>query len=252
MNPLDYIRIVLVQPASPGNVGATARVLKNTGLSRLVLVDPGIWDTPEARWRAHGSGEILDSLQTRGSLAAATADAHLVIGTTHRLGRFREVEDDYVGVLREAVALAGPNQVAIVFGREKDGLWHDEIEQCHRLIRIPSAVPYPSFNLSHAVLLVAYELFRAADQAARQAPPCLATAAELASVCDHILAAMATIGFRPYNDDPTNFRRVVRRVLSRTPLERRDANVLHRVCVQIEKFAQLREGAGGDAPAGKA
>jgi len=241
---LDDIRIVLVQPASPGNVGATARVLKNTGLSRLVLVSPGVWDTPEARWRAHGASDILDAARTFATLSEATADAHLVIGTTHRLGRFREVEDDYVAVLRQAAALAGAHQVAVVFGREKDGLWHDEIALCHRLIRIPSAVDYPSFNLSHAVLLVAYELFRASGKVTPTAGPRLVTAAELESLCDHILAAMATIGFQPHNDDPASFRRVVHRVLTRTPLARRDANAVHRICIQIEKFSR-RSGEGG-------
>jgi TrmH family RNA methyltransferase len=249
MGPLDNIRIVLVQPASPGNVGAVARVLKNTGLSHLSLVSPATWDTPESRTRAHGSGEILDACQTHESLQAATGDAHLVVGATHRIGRARVVDDDYVAVLREAVELAHHHRVAVVFGREKDGLWHDELECCHRLMRIPSAVAYPSFNLSHAVLLVAYELFRlSADQAAPP-PRDLLTADALGSLCDHVLAAMATIGFRPYNDDPSNYRRVLWRVLSRTPLERRDGSVLHRICVQIEKFA-LQRAAGTAAGEG--
>lgn len=243
MSALENVRIVLVQPASPGNVGAVARVLKNTGLSCLALVAPATWDTPEARSRAHGSGEILDTCRTFDTLAAATEDAHLVVGATHRTGRSREVEDDYVAVLAEAICLARHHQVAVVFGREKDGLWHDELECCHKLIRIPSAVSYPSFNLSHAVLLVAYELFRKAAEEA--GPPLprrdLLKAAELGSLCEHILTSMATIGFRPYNDDPTNFRRVLWRVLSRTPLERRDGNVLHRICVQIEKFGHQTE-----------
>jgi len=254
MSPLDNIRVVLVQPASPGNVGAVARVLKNTGLSRLDLVAPAPRDAPEARRRAHGSGEILDHSRVHESLAHATGDAHLVVGTTHRAGRYRVVEEDYAAVLAEAVELARSHQVALVFGREKDGLWHDELERCHRLIRLPSAVPYPSFNLSHAVLLVAHELFRLAGAPGAAAWEAKAaaggrldpiTADELNSLCEHVLTAMATIGFRPFNDDPTNFRRVLWRVLSRTPLERRDGNVLHRICVQIEKFAQRHAGSAG-------
>lgn len=240
METLNNIRVVLVQPASPGNVGAVARVLKNTGLSQLAFVEPTDWDTLEARIRAHGSGDILDGARTFDSLAAATADAHLVIGTTHRTGRSRDVEDDYVEVLRQAVDLARQHQVTVVFGREKDGLWHDELDCCHKLIRLPSAVPYPSFNLSHAVLLVAHEIFRQATATLPPDPPPprrdLLSTGQLGALCEHVMAAMATIGFRPYNDDPANFRRVLWRVLSRTPLERRDSNVLHRICVQIEKF----------------
>jgi len=235
---LDNIRIVLVEPAVPGNIGAVARVLRNTGIPNLTLVNPGDWDTARTRWMAHGSQKILDSSQVVGSVAAAVRDARLVIGTTHREGRFRDVDDDHAEVLRRASGLARQHQVALLFGREKDGLSRGEIEHCHELIRIPSAVAHPSFNLSHAVLLVAYELFRAARDVHPPPPRDLASAGDLDHLCERVLQAMSTIDFHPYNEDPSNFRRVVRRVLGRARLERRDANVIHRVCGQIRKFAR--------------
>ena len=160
-DPLDQVSIVLVEPAVPGNVGSVARVLRNTGVSRLVLVRPGEWRTAECEWMAHGSGEILDEARVVEDLEEAIADCEVVLGTTHRLGRFRVVDDDYRAALAETAAeAAGGGRIAILFGREKDGLSRAELLRCQRLIRIPSAVAHPSFNLSHAVLLVAYELFR--------------------------------------------------------------------------------------------
>lgn len=153
------VTVVLVEPSSPGNIGSVARVLKNTGLSRLALVNPGEWQTGEARRMAHGSEEILQACEVYPDVAAAVGASHLVIGTSHRLGRSREVADDFRPVLREAAQLAETHRVSIVFGRERDGLWHREIRHCHQMVRIPAAVSYPSFNLSHAVLLIAYELF---------------------------------------------------------------------------------------------
>ena len=250
---LENITVVLVEPATPANVGSVARVLKNTGISRLALVNPAEWDTPEARWTAHASEDILDQCLLFDDLQSAVSGAHLVLGTTHRQGRFRKVTPDYRAVLADTAALAREHEVALVFGREKDGLWRRELMSCHQLVTVPSAVPYPSFNLSHAVLLIVHELFLAAsaleqtaqdsDQNGDPITP-LANAAEVESVHDQVVRAMRLIGFRPYNDDPSNFSRVLKRFLTRPPLERRDAMVIHRICGQIRKFAARTTGGG--------
>jgi TrmH family RNA methyltransferase len=232
----------LVEPAAPGNIGSVARVMKNTGFRDWALVNPGLWRTPEAEWMAHGAIDRLDGVSEVADLDAAISDCHLVIGASHRDGRFRDVETDYRTVLAEAAAIAATgHRIALLFGREKDGLSRDELLRCQRLIRIPSAVPYPSFNLSHAVLLVTYELFRRLGDPPRQpeAAP-LITAVGLDRLVQHALEAMATVGFTPFNSDVRNFARVLRRFLSRAPLERRDAAVLHRICGQIQKFAKRR------------
>ncbi len=237
--PTDRIRIVLVEPASPGNIGSVARVLKNTGFHDWVLVNPGVWRIDETDWMAHGATDLLDGVRVVGSLDEAIDDCHLVIGTTHRDGRFRVIDNDYRPVLHESAAVAAEgHRVAVIFGREKDGLSREELLRCQQLIRIPSAVPHPSFNLSHAVLLVAYELFRRLGAPAQRSEgPPLATVAGTNHVVHHILTALDTIGFTPFNSDVRNFERVLRRFLSRAPLERRDAAVLHRICGQIKKFS---------------
>lgn len=241
---LDNVSIVLVEPSSPGNVGSVARVLKNTGIGSLRLVNPGEWDVPEARLMAHGAGDILDRATEFPDLAAATHESNLVIGTTHRDGRMREVNDSYRQTIATAFEHARSHSLSIVFGRERDGLWTDEIERCHWLIRIPSAVSHPSFNLSHAVLLIAYEVFYLSKITPTATGEGLAPVADLATadqaehVVKNILDAMAIIEFKAYNKDPGSFARVLRRFLTRTPLHRRDAMVLHRVCSQIKKFAR--------------
>lgn len=241
MNPLDNIKVVLVEPAAPGNIGATARVLKNTGISRLALVNPGHWNTPEARWLAHGSEEILDACELHPDLSSAVADAQIVVGTTHRVGRLRQVISTPRQAIAELAARAHHHRIAVVFGREKDGLWRSELQHCHQLIRFPTAVSHPSLNLSHAVLLFTYELF-CALRLSRPAPRRdLATAAERERLHQHLARALAAIQFRPYNDDPANFERVMRRFLNRSQIERLDALVIHKICSQIEKFAAKQD-----------
>ena len=240
MNTLENITVVLVQPATPANIGATARVLKNTGIARLVLVNPGEWDTPEARWMAHGSEEILDSCEVHRDLSSAVAEAHLVVGTTHRLGRFREVVSTPQEAITQIASLAHHHRIAIVFGRERDGLWRSEIAHCQQLIRFPTATSYPSLNLSHAVLLFTYELFQAMRESEPAAPADLATAAEREHLYRHIGEAMDAIEFDHYNANPSHFAHILRRFFNRLDLDRRDVMVIHKICGQIQKYATRR------------
>ena len=86
-NPLDHIRIVLIEPKEPGNIGAVARAMKNTGLSYLYLVNPPDHTSGTARAMAHGSGDILYGATVVASLSEALEDVSLAVGTSHRKRR---------------------------------------------------------------------------------------------------------------------------------------------------------------------
>lgn len=247
MNPLDNIRVVLVEPATPGNIGATARVLKTTGISQLALVNPGTWDTPQARTFAHGAGDILDSSQVFSNLAAAVADCHLVVGTTHRQGRFRTVTSAPEPLIAQLASQVHHRRIALVFGRERDGLWHEELALCHQVLRFPTAVTYPSLNLSHAVLLFTYGLYAAVGAKPLEPPAQLATAGERERMYAQLLHALAEIEFTPYNNRPEHFGRVLRRFFNKVELEVRDVRAIQTICSQIRKFSRrYRRRAGGD------
>jgi tRNA (cytidine32/uridine32-2'-O)-methyltransferase len=261
---LRNVSVVLVEPATLANIGATARVLKNTGIPRLVLVGPpDSWDSNETRYVAHAAGDILDACEVFPDLAAAVADAHVVIGATHRTGRYRDVDADPSRALTEVAALAARQRISLVFGRERDGLWREELSLCHRLMRFPTAVDYPSLNLSHAVLLFAYQIFAACQQAEAATTPQppmaddrehLLTAGEREQLLEHVSATLTAIDFRPHNSDPRNFSRVLRRLLNKIALDNRDAGVLHRICGQVHKYAARRrepEAGPSDHPAEK-
>jgi len=245
MNPLDNIRVVLVEPATPGNIGATARVLKTTGISQLALVNPRAWDTPEARAFAHGAGDILDGSQVFPSLAAAIADCHIVVGTTHRQGRFRAVDSAPHPLIAQLASQVHHRRIALVFGRERDGLWHEELALCHQVLRFPTAVAYPSLNLSHAVLLFTYSLYAAVSEQPPDPPVQLATADERERMFAQILQALAEIEFTPYNNKPDHFGRVLRRFFNKVDLEVRDVRAIQTICGQIRKFSRrYRRSAG--------
>ena len=166
------IRVVLVAPSHPGNIGAAARAMKNMALGTLVLVKPKQFPHPEATARASGGEDVLAAARVVESLAEGLAGCGFVAATTAR------DRDQYFRVVdvREAaariVAQARRAPAAVVFGAERTGLTNEELETAHALVRIPASTAYPALNLAMAVQLVAYELYRAAGAAeATAAPP---------------------------------------------------------------------------------
>ncbi len=242
LKELESVRIVLVEPASSGNIGAVARVMKNTGLGDLTIVNPSPdWDTSEARALAHGAGEILDNVTLVDELKSAVAHCHLVVGTTHRLGKQRDVIFSPEKIFEKIRPKLSNGRIAVVFGRERDGLRREELRLCQYLLRFPSAVSHPSYNLSHAVLLFAYALFNKVHHPL-PAPSPLVPHEERERLFLQLEEALDQIGFKHYNRNPKNFDRVIRRFFNKVELDMRDIRVLLKICNQIRRFS-LRGGA---------
>ena len=159
---LNRVRIVLVEPTHPGNIGASARAMKAMGLVQLGLVAPRRFPSAEATARAAGADDVLHHARVVKSMDDAIADCGLVLGTTARSRRIEwPVTDVREGACR-AVARSAFTPVAVVFGRERSGLTNTEIDRCHALIRIPTANAFSSLNVAAAVQVVAYEIRMAA------------------------------------------------------------------------------------------
>jgi tRNA/rRNA methyltransferase len=152
------IRIVLVEPAGPLNVGSVARVMKNMGLHQLVLVNPHCdYLGEEARLMAVRAADILETAKVVESLPAALVGCVRAIATTGDDGRSlpTKLEDpaDALPWLLEAPS-------ALIFGPEDCGLTNAQLNRAQRLIRIPSSDAYSSLNLAQAVAICCYELYR--------------------------------------------------------------------------------------------
>ena len=177
---LQDIIIILSRPGEAGNVGAVCRAMKNTGLYRLRLAAPEftVTDTQEAGFkgelseagfgyggtqaiikaRAVHAGDIWEKAETVDSLAAAVKDCSLVIGTTRRRGRHRK-QITMTPPELAAFLKSHPGPAALVFGNERTGLEDHELDLCNMASHIPADDAFPSINLSHAVMIYAYELF---------------------------------------------------------------------------------------------
>lgn len=192
------VRLVLLRPRNPENLGAVARVMKNFGLSDWAIAELGTHDFAAARRVAVHAEELLDRPRLVRTLDEAVADRAWVVGTSSRSvrGKRRLSPEE---VAREALARAGAGQggTALVFGDERSGLTNDELHRCHDLSAIPSGEAQPSLNLAQAALVYCYELRRASlSAAAAPAPaPAGATDAELAEVEEALRGALRAGGF---------------------------------------------------------
>ncbi len=232
----DAIRIVLVGTSHPGNIGAVARAMKNMGLRRLVLVRPRAFPHPEATARASGADDVLAAARVVDSVAAAVADCGFVAATTAR------ERDQYFRVLdvrdaaARAVEEARRGQVAILFGAERTGLTNEELEPAHVLVRIPASAEYASLNLSMAVQLVAYEVYRArgAVYAAPEPATPLATAAEMERLYAHLAQVLEEIEFRDRTASGRHLLGRIRRFLQRAELDQNEVNILRGILTAVQ------------------
>ena len=232
---LKHIRLVLVEPKQPGNIGSVARAMKNMGLSRLYLVNPADHTCGDARALAHGSGDILYGATVTQSLEEALAGTSFVVGTTHRVRRGFNTLHAPSEAAQRLISLPKDHEGAIVFGREQNGFTNDELHLCQMISRVPSAVSYPSLNLAQATLIYGYELFQAVHTA--PPPPELDLAAhdEIEMMYAHIKSGLDKLGFVARHD-PRTFMRSIRRIFDRTQMERRDVATMHKVFRQVDRF----------------
>ncbi len=168
---LDHVRIVLIEPQHPGNIGAAARAMKTMSLSQLVLVRPREFPSFEAERRAAGADDILNSAQVVDDVGDAIGDCRLVVGCSARnRGVLHELFDARQCAAQLLGETASGDPAAVMFGTERTGLENHDLDRCNYQVVIPANEKFSSLNLASAVQLVCYELFMAADGPALELP----------------------------------------------------------------------------------
>jgi TrmH family RNA methyltransferase len=248
------IRIVLVEPSHPGNIGAVARAMMNMDLRQLVLVRPREFPHPEASARAAGAEVVLANARVVATLQEAIADCGFVAATTSRNRdqnyRLLDVQE---GAVR-AVAESRRAPVALLFGAERTGLTNEHLEASHVLLRIPASREYASLNLAMAVQLVSYEIFRAradpgnagVSREFTEAP--LASPPQMQQLYGHLEQVLREIDFKDRTKAGTHLMSRIRRFLQRAELDLNEVNILRGILTAI----QNRRRVAGATPAPKA
>ncbi len=191
----DHLRIVLVAPRNPLNIGAAARAMSNFGFFHLRVVNPYELAFREAR-SAVGAAPLLARAEEFKTVAEAIKDCALVVGTTavgprqlqHPVRRL----DQATRFLRKH--LAG-SHVALLFGSEKRGLSNEDLSHCHWLLRIPTRDEHRSMNLGQAVAVCLYELARDPHAAVKPEKHTSATASDLERLTALLLDALRSSGY---------------------------------------------------------
>ena len=216
---LDKIRIVLVETSHPGNIGASARAMKNMGLSQLVLVNPASHLSSEAISRASGASDLLHDALVVDNLDEGLVGCKYVIGTSARLRN----ADIPITNPRECIELlkghAEQGPVAILFGRERTGLTNTEMDRCQQLVNIPTYNDYSSLNLGMAVQVIAYEILIASQLVETVSKVRnVASADDMAGFYQHLEQMLLDVGFTD-NRQSVKLHRRLRRIFFRAELD---------------------------------
>lgn len=237
----DAIRIVLVEPQHPGNIGASARAMKNMGLESLVLVRPREPADPEAAARAAGAADLLARARIVATVDAAIGDCGLVLGTT---ARPRSANWRVIGAREAAVELAAASAArpaAVLFGGERNGLANEELERCQALVRIPASGGYDSLNLAQAVQIVSYEIRMARLEGGGEAgatPP--ATADDMRALEGHLERVMFRSGFM-HEGNAGQLGARVRRIIARAAPDDGEVRILRGWLAALERGLRAPE-----------
>ncbi|HVP24887.1 MAG TPA: RNA methyltransferase [Methanomicrobiales archaeon] len=225
---MPEISIVLVEPLHEGNVGFSARAMKNFGFSDLVLVDPCPLGDLAKACAMHAS-DVLDHARTM-TLEEVFSTYPLIIATTGGLTKSvcRSMRMPYYTPKELRDQIAGvKGKVAILFGRENRGLSNEEVRRCDLICTIPASPEYPILNISHAVGILCYELagiprgtYRLAE---REEMECLY------EHLDHFLDKIEHPGFKRKNT-----LLMARRILGRTLLTTREVSTIHGILRRAE------------------
>ena len=156
------IEIILVEPRKQENLGAIARAMKNFSFDRLVLINPKCKIGVSARKVARHANDVLSKAKINDFNYLRKMD--YLIGTTSRLGTDYNIPRNAVDVEKIAEKISSVDykklKIGLLIGREASGLTNEEVNLCDALATIPSSKEYPVLNISHAVSILLYEIFK--------------------------------------------------------------------------------------------
>jgi len=230
------ISIVLYKPKYAGNIGAVARAAKNMGISNIIVAGKADYDRAEMQQRStHLAADVLEQTIYADSLEEALGSFNYIVGTTARLGKARGPFISPRAAAQNIAGLSQKNSIALLFGPEDTGLANDQLLLCHSVVTIPTAREFTSLNLSHAVMILCYEIYIASSLAvaALETKPKLALSSELEGMYGQIKDLLARIGF--FNpENPDYWMLDVRRFFSRCGLLPREVKIIRGICRQLE------------------
>lgn len=218
------IHVVFVEPESPGNIGFLARAMKNFGLTNLVLINPCELEH-ESYYHAMHAREIVSNSEIHGNLEEFIQDASIdtVIATTGTAGGSYNVPRIAISPEDLANSISYEGNLAIVFGREGNGLTNKELSLCDIVVSIPTHESYPILNISHAAAIIFYELFKREKSYPRDGLDS-ASASEKERLTENMDEIIYKLGYPPHKS--RNASLVFNRIIQRAFISGRESHTL--------------------------
>ncbi len=236
------VYIILHSIENPGNIGSAARAMKNMGLENMVLINPPNLEAEEAKKLAYMSYDIIEKAKIVSSFDEAISMVDITIATTRRKGKWRErflPPEEISDLILNKIQV---NKVGIIFGTEKTGLTNDEVIKCDYASEIPTVVDYPSLNVSQAVMIYVYELYRAfmrsKDLKPYSSPVKKAPGSEYRRLFDRIMTLMKI--FNISEGFENKFSKSLNRLFARTEWEIKDIATFDAFLKHIEQYAERK------------
>ncbi len=211
---------VLVELKIPENVGFVARVVKNYGINRLCLYNCKV--TEESYHTAANAKDVLENAVIVEDLREFLEKMNFVVGTTGIPGGdYKYLRKDLL--TPEELTSIADGKVAILFGREDYGLYNEELELCHAIVRIPTSDEYPVMNVSHAAAVVLYFLKDLEDSAEDE----LAEAKDIEVFIENLVNMLRMVQYPEHRIKRTTV--LFRRILGRAKVRKHEIHSLNSI-----------------------
>ena len=233
--------VILCEPQLGENIGTTARAMANFGLWDLRLVNPRDgWPNERAIAAASRAEHVLDRVRVFETTEAAIADLSLVYATT---ARRRDLQKPVLGpeeaAQRVIAHIGGGAKAGILFGRERWGLYNEEVALCDAIVTLPVEAAFASLNIAQAVLIIAYEWRRQTDLGNKllftDALADAATKGELLGLFEQLEDALDRAGFFTAPDKRPTVINNIRTMLSRGTLSAQEVRTLRGVISSLDR-----------------
>jgi tRNA/rRNA methyltransferase len=237
---LDNISIILVEPQGPINIGSCCRVMKNFGFSDLRLVNPcPEYKSKNARKMALNAKDLLETAKLYPTLESSLEDCNIAFGTTRRSGKYRSnfITPDMTA--KNIHTYDNDTKIALVFGREDNGLTTDELKICQKFVTIPTDDAFASMNLSHAITILLYEINAVSKiddnsiASRSKLDKGLANGRELEQMYGHMRETLIKIEYLdPQN--PDHLLKSYRKIFGKAELTSRDVRIIRGLISKID------------------
>ncbi len=239
------IHIVLVEPEGEENIGSAARAMMNMDVSSLILIHPlcNHLSQNALNYAVHAK-DILKNAQIYPVLNEALNNSDLSAAVTRRIGQWRK-RDFILEDFSQFILNYKKKNVYLVFGREKNGLTNEEIQQCDLICTIPASSKFPSINLAQAVMITLYDIYRTKNHSNKDKHFSPVNRKNFDSMMNKIITALDEMDF--FKSVPEwRLKNYIKKILLRAKLEEYDCVVIDHLFGRISgKIKQLKKDAAG-------